>query len=157
MFTSQIFRVRAGVERPRSSSSLLKLLSIMRLVTLEAKNVPRSVLPPSRGRTLSDGPPPSFSPRPPEMVIVTSRALPMSATYEDTPAPLNAEPTLMPSMFSRPSLLRPPAPPKTTIPGTTWLSMAAPACVTVFGISCIRLAYPRDAGRAAINSLSMVI
>ena len=73
------------------------------------------------------------------MVIVTSRALPTSAMYDDTPAPLNAEPTLMPSTLTRPSLVRPPAPPKTTMPGTTWVSIAAPACVTVFGISCIRL------------------
>jgi hypothetical protein len=77
--------------------------------------------------------------------------------YDDTPAPLNAEPTLMPSTFTRPSLLRPPAPPKTTIPGTTWVSMAPPACVTTLGINCIRLAYDFDAGIALIMSLSTVI
>src|SRR5512134_4173588 len=95
-----------------------------------------------------DGPPPSVSPSPPEVVIVTSRALPTSGIYDDTPAPLNADPTLMPSRFTRPSLLRPPAPPKTTIPGTTCVSIAPPACVTTLGINCIRLAYDFDAGIA---------
>ena len=60
--------------------------------------------------------------------------------YDETPAPLNAEPTLIPSTLTRPSLLRPPAPPKTTIPGTICVSIAPPAAVTVLGISCIRLA-----------------
>ncbi len=91
------------------------------------------------------------------MVIVTSRALPTSAMYDDTPAPLNAEPTLMPSMLTRPSLVRPPAPPKTTMPGTTWVSIAAPACVTVFGISCIRLLYERVAGIDEMMSLSSTV
>ena len=55
--------------------------------------------------------------------------------YDDTPAPLNAEPTLMPSTLTRPSLDRPPKPPNTTMPGTTWTSVGAPAWLTLFGIS----------------------
>ena len=77
--------------------------------------------------------------------------------YDDTPAPLNAEPTLMPSTFTRPSLLRPPAPPNTTMPGTTCASVAAPAWVTVFGISCIRLLYERDDGIDVMMSLSSTV
>ena len=91
------------------------------------KNVPRTALPPSFGSTLSDGPPPSVSPRPPEVIIEISRAFATSAMYDDTPAPLNAEPTLMPSTFTRPSFDRPPNPPNTTMPGTTCTSVGAPA------------------------------
>ncbi len=93
------------------------------------KNVPRTALPPSFGRILSDGPPPSVSPRPPLVVIAISRAFATSAMYDDTPAPLKAEPTLRPSTLTRPSLDRPPNPPKTTMPGTTWTSVGAPALV----------------------------
>jgi hypothetical protein len=93
----------------------------------EEKNVPCSSLPPSFGSTLSAGPPPSTSPRPPLVIIAISLAFATSAMYDDTPAPLNADPTLMPSMFTRPSLDRPPNPPNTTMPGTTCTSVGAPA------------------------------
>jgi hypothetical protein len=54
-------------------------------------------------------------------------------------------------------LPRPPAPPKTTIPGTTCVSDAAPPAVTVPGINVIRPAYDRAAGMALISSLSMTV
>src|SRR5687768_15743925 len=114
------------------------------------------LLPPSLGRMLSDGPPPSTSPRPPEVIIAISRALPTSEMYDDTPAPLNADPTLMPSILTRPSLLRPPAPPKTTMPGTIWVSSPAP-CVMVFGINCMRLLYERVVGKELMVSLSITV
>src|SRR4029453_17490301 len=107
----------------------------MPLVEPEPKTVPRPAFPPSFGSTLSDGPPPSLSPRPPEVIIAISRALATSAIYDDTPAPLNADPTLMPSTLTRPSFDRPPNPPNTTMPGTTWTSVGAPAWLTLFGIS----------------------
>ena len=63
----------------------------------------------------------------------------------------------MPSTLTRPSLLRPPAPPNTTMPGTTCVSIAAPVWVTVFGISCMRLLYERDEGIDEMTSLSSTV
>ena len=91
------------------------------------------------------------------MVIAISRAFATSAMYDDTPAPLKAEPTLMPSTLTRPSLDRPPNPPNTTMPGTTWTSVGAPPWLTLFGISWIRLLYEREEGIALIMSLSSTI
>ena len=52
---------------------------------------------------------------------------------------------------------RPPALPKTTIPGTTCTSDAAPPATTVFGISVIRPAYARAAGMDVIRSLLITV
>ena len=103
------------------------------------------------------GPPTSASPRPPEETIEISAAFPMSGMYADTPAPLNAEPTLNPSSWRRPSLPRPPAPPNTTMPGTVCASEAAPPAATALGISVIRLLYAREVGNALIMSLFMTV
>ena len=86
-----------------------------------------------------------------------SCALPTSAMYAETPAPLKADPTLMPSSCSRPSLPRPPALPNTTMPGTTWTSDAAPPATTVLGISVISPAYARAAGIDVMRSLLIVV
>src|SRR5688572_26957577 len=154
---SQTLRVSPGVDNPRAFSSSEKLLPTMPLVTPEANTLPDSRLPPSLGSTLSDGPPPSASPSPPLVIIVISRALATSGRYDDTPAPLNAEPTLMPSTLTRPSFDRPPNPPNTTMPGTTCTSVGAPAWLMLFGINWIRLLYDRDDGRALMTSLSSTI
>ncbi len=60
-------------------------------------------------------------------------------------------------MFNRPSLLRPPLPPNTTMPGAVCTSVDEPAWVTVFGINCIRLLYERVTGIDVITSLSIVV
>ena len=77
--------------------------------------------------------------------------------YAETPPPLNADPTLIPSSCRRPSLLRPPAPPNTTMPGTTCTSDAAPVATTVFGISVMRPAYERADGIAVMRSPLIVV
>ena len=77
--------------------------------------------------------------------------------YAETPPPLNADPTLIPSSCRRPSLLRPPAPPNTTMPGTTCTSDAAPVATTVLGISVMRPAYARADGIAVMRSVPMVV
>src|SRR5215471_16987033 len=97
----------------------------MPFVTPERYTLPFTELPPVFGTTFSAGPPTSASPSPPEVVIATSCALPTSAMYAETPPPLNADPTLIPSSCRRPSLLRPPAPPKTTMPNTVVATGAA--------------------------------
>ena len=43
------------------------------------------------------------------------------------------------------------------MPGTTCTSDAAPVATTVFGISCMRLAYARADGIAVIRSLPIVV
>src|SRR5215831_8228069 len=118
----------------------------MPFVTPDRYTLPFTELPPVFGTTFSAGPPTSASPRPPDVVIATSCALPTSAIYAETPPPLNADPTLIPSSCRRPSLLRPPAPPNTTMPGTTCTSDAAPVATTVLGINVIRPA-SRAGGR----------
>src|SRR4051794_28382747 len=126
-------------------------------VTPDRYTLPFTVLPPVFGTTFSAGPPTSASPMPPDVVIATSCALPTSAMYAETPPPLNADPTLIPSSCRRPSLLRPPAPPNTTMPGTTCTSDAAPDATTVFGISVMRPAYARADGIAVMRSLLIVV
>ena len=133
------------------------MLPIIPFVAPDRYTLPFTVLPPVFGTTFIEGPPTSASPRPPELVSATSCALPTSAMYAETPPPLNAEPTLIPSSCRRPSLLRPPAPPNTTMPGTTWISDAAPVATTVFGISVMRLAYERADGIAVMRSPLIVV
>ena len=53
----------------------------------------------------------------------------------------------------RPSLLRPPVPPNTSIPGVTWMSSADPVCVIVAGMSVMTPAYARAAGIDVTMSL----
>src|SRR5687768_15969132 len=132
---SQTLRVTPGVDNPRARRSSVKLLPTIPLVTPEPNNDPERRLPPSFGNTFNEGPPPSAPPRPPLVIIVISRALATSGRYDDTPAPLNADPTLMPSTLTRPSFDRPPKPPNTTMPGTTCTSVGAPAWLTLLGIN----------------------
>src|SRR5436190_1275338 len=97
--------------------------------------LPFTLLPPVFGTTLSDGPPTSASPSPPDVVIATSCALPTSAMYAETPPPLKAGPPLRPSSRRRPSLLCPPGPPITTLPASTWMADGPPVVpgMAVFG------------------------
>src|SRR5689334_21215419 len=84
----------------------------MPLVTPERYAAPLIELPPLLGMMLSVGPPTSTSPNPPDVVVTTSCAFEMSATYVDTPLPPSPAPAFNPSTCMRPSLLRPPAPPE---------------------------------------------
>ena len=59
--------------------------------------MPLTLLPPVFGTMFNAGPPTSASPSPPDVVIAISWALPTSGMYDETPAPLKAEPTLKPS------------------------------------------------------------
>ena len=57
----------------------------------------------------------------------------------------------------RPSLLRPPAPPKTVICGVTWMSVGPPPMVTMPGISSAVAAHERAVGMAVSSSLLIVV
>ena len=57
----------------------------------------------------------------------------------------------------RPSLLRPPAPPKTVICGVTWMSVGPPPMVTMPGINSAVAAHERAVGMAVISSLLIVV
>ena len=69
-----------GCVTPRDASSESKLLDCMPLPKPEANTRPDIVLPPDFGMTLTVRPAVSSSPRPPDVIIDTSAALPMSAT-----------------------------------------------------------------------------
>ena len=77
--------------------------------------------------------------------------------YDDTPAPLKAEPTLMPSTLTRPSLERPPSPAKHDHARHHLDVGRRAAWLTLFGISCISPLYDREAGIALMMSLSSTI
>ena len=72
------------------------------------KSDPDILLPPVFGTMFIVRPAVSVSPRPPEVMNVTSWALPTSAIYAETPPPLLGAPTFMPSIWMAPSLARPP-------------------------------------------------
>src|SRR5919201_4301873 len=129
----------------------------MPLLTPDRYTWPLNVLPPDFGTMLSVGPPTSASPRPPDVVVTTSCALLMSATYVDTPPPLRAAPVFRPSTCMRPSLLRPPAPPKTVICGVTWMSVGPPPIVTMPGIKSAVAAQDRAVGIDVSTSLLIVV
>src|SRR5262247_1486814 len=105
----------------------------MPLLTPDRYACPLKVLPPLFGTMLSVGPPTSASPRPPDVVVTTSCAFEMSATYVDTPPPFSAAPVFRPSTCMRPSFERPPDPPNTVICGVTCRSAVDPDCVTIAG------------------------
>src|SRR5678816_806950 len=116
--------------------------------------VPRTALPPVFGTMFIVGPPTSASPRPPDVVKVTSCALAMSGRYPDTPPPLSGAPTPRPSTWRRPSVPRPPGPPNTTSPGLVSTSRDPPVTA---GTSWKSAPYERDVGRDAITSPSTVV
>src|SRR3972149_920788 len=85
-FTSQILMRLAGLRRPRSRSSWVKLLLCSESQAPVENSDPLIVLPPVRGTTLMIGPPTSASPLPPDVVKLISWAFPMSQTQYDLPA-----------------------------------------------------------------------
>src|SRR5687768_2554415 len=98
-----------GDRSPCARSSSVKLLPCVALFAYPAKKEPRIVLPPSRGTKLIATPAVSASPRPPDVLMLVSCAMPTLTAYMERFAPCErAEPTVRPSTVRRPSPVRPP-------------------------------------------------
>src|SRR5712691_8857933 len=105
-FTSQAFCSELGATSPAALSSVVKLSPCIALFDPLEKKLPCNVLPPVFGTKFMIGPLVSASPRPPDVVTLTSCALPGSVIKPDV-VPASEAPWPMPSTCTRPSLLRP--------------------------------------------------
>ena len=100
--------VGAGSVAPRAFSSSVKLSDCMPSEKPETKNRPDMLLPPCFGTMFTVRPAVSASPSPPDVVIVTSCALPMSAVKFGGWFPPGGLLMFKPSTVTRDSTPRPP-------------------------------------------------
>ena len=106
--TSYTWNTGVGCVAPRAFSSSVKLFACIPSEKPETKARPDTWLPPCFGTMFMVRPAVSDSPRPPDVIIVTSCALPMSATKFGGWLPPGGLLTFRPSTVRRDSTPRPP-------------------------------------------------